>query len=199
MDRLPLYYFNIVTAVGQDNCITQSQHHIIWAEIEDAISTLEYTPKKMYHERIFTYNNSLLIIQPKDVPQLLDGIYMMPDGPNKTILRKLASLGASLVPCEEYDLFHTWQKNEATMLQKEKDGQSVSADEIGMQSVHLLTRNKIIGEVIAQTLSKDEAGILFLNHLHNLKGIMSERFLKEVLGLNVIEMNPYVREVNNGN
>jgi hypothetical protein len=149
-------------------------------------------PKKMYCEGVFTFNNRLIVIPPENVSEALNEIYKMPDGPIKKMFIKLAESGTSLVPCEEQQLLTAWNKGEAGILRKEKAGETISAEEIGGQSVYLLTRNKVIGQVIAQTLSEDETGILFLGSVHNLQGMMVN-YLREVHGLNVIEMNPHIR------
>jgi hypothetical protein len=150
-------------------------------------------PKKMYNEGLFTFNNTLLVIPSEDVPKALSEIYRMPDGNNKRMLLKLAHMGTSLVPCEEHELFMAWHKNETELSRKEEAGETICAEEIGQQAVYLLTRNKVIGQVIAQTLSEGEAGILFLGAVHNLKGMMADNYLRDTLGLNVIELNPHVR------
>jgi hypothetical protein len=109
------------------------------------------------------------------------------------MLIKLASMGTSLVPCEEHELLMAWRKNEAELSRKEETGEEISAEEIGQQALYLLTRNKVIGQVIAQTLPEDEAGVLFLGVVHNLKGMMSNNYLRNTVGLNVIELNPNIR------
>jgi len=146
----------------------------------------------MYNDGIFTFNNRLIVIPPENVSQALSEIYKMPEVQNRNVLLKLANLGTSLVPCEEQHLLTAWNENEAGMARKEGTGDTVSAEEIGRQSVYLLTRNKVIGQVIAQTLSEDEAGIVFLASVHNLEGMMVN-YLRDVQGLNVIEMNPHIR------
>ncbi len=196
MARLPLYYFNVINADGDIGTKTQgaeAQSRSVWTEIENAIDSLQPTPKKMYYEGLFTFNNRLIIIPPQDAPKALNEIYKMPDGRIKKILLKLADMGASLVPCEEPNLLTAWRRNDTELLRKEKTGEPISAEEIGQQSVHLLTRNKVIGQVISQTLSEDEAGVLFLGSAHNLQGMMADRYLRDTLGLNVIEMNPHMR------
>jgi hypothetical protein len=191
MMRLPLYYYNIGHPEPREKTNGVSDE-TPWAEMQDSIDSLQPLPTKMYHEGIFTFNNRLIIIPPKSVPDTLDKIYNMPDGQDKRILIKLAESGASLVPCEEQNLFMAWHKSETEILRKERAGQDISAEEIGIQSVYLLTRNKVIGQVIAQTLPEDEAGILFLRAQHNLQGMMVN-YLRDVQGLNVIEMNPQMR------
>ena len=196
MARLPLYYFNTVPAdsdVGIKNRFTEAQLRSIWTEIGDSIDSLQPEPKKMYNDGLFTFNNKLILIQPEDVPRALSEIYKMPEGYNKSVLLKLADMGTSLVPCEERELLMAWQKNETEILRKEEAGETISAEEIGQQSLFLLTRNKVIGQVISQTLSEDEVGVLFLSFDHNLKGMMANNYLRDVLGLNVIELNPQVR------
>lgn len=195
MSRKPLYYFNTVhgpttqdVKTGEDGSRLRS----IWNEIEKTLDSITPSPVKMYNEGLFTFNNMLIVIPPADVPKALDELYAMPEGHNKKLLLKLAAMGTSLVPCEERELLTAWRKGEAEMMRKEAVGVTVPAEEIGCQSVFLLTRNKVIGQVIAQTLSEDEAGVLFLNSVHNLKGIATGYF-RSVLGLNVIEMNPNVR------
>jgi hypothetical protein len=195
MARLPLYYVNIVhpghQAERKDHS-TEARLQSIWTEIEDSIDSLEPMPTKMYNDSVFTFNNRLIIIPPENVPEVLNEIYKVPEGQNKRMLLKLAGLGASLVPCEEHRLLMEWRKSETEMLRKERAGETISAEEIGRQSVYLLTRNKVIGQVIAQTLPEEEAGILFLGCIHNLEGMMVN-YLRDVQGLNVIEMNPHVR------
>ncbi|AFM24587.1 hypothetical protein [Desulfomonile tiedjei] len=193
MARLPLYYFNIVSHVGRTTQITEAQLQSIWSEIDRSIDSLQPPPKKMYNDGLFTFNNKLIVIPPGSVPDALKEIYKMPEGYNKRILLKLADMGTSLIPCEEHELLTAWQKNEAEIVRKEEAGETISAEEIGRQSLYLLTRNKVIGQVIAQTLSEDEAGVLFLGCVHNLKGMMANNYLTDTLGLNVIEMNPQVR------
>jgi hypothetical protein len=191
VDRLPLYYFNIVH--GDDQAGTKGlTTEELWAEIGDSIKSLQHIPKKMYHEGVFTFNNRLLVIPPESVSETLNKIYKMPEGQNKRALLKLAESGASLVPCEEQQLLMEWNKNDTEMVRKEGAGEAISAEEIAKQSVFLLTRNKVIGQVIAQTLSEDEAGVLFLGCVHNLEGMMVT-YLREVLGLHVMEMNPHIR------
>jgi hypothetical protein len=197
MKRLPLYYFNVIHTDNESAAKTrptEAQTPSVWTEIESSIDSLPHVPKKMYSDRLFTYNNALIVIPPADVPKALDELYMMPEGHNKRLLLKLADMGTGLVPCEERELFMAWRKNETELMRKEEAGETITAEEIGEQSVRLLTRNKVIGQVIAQTLAEDEAGILFLGHFHNLKGMMADNYLRDVLGLNVMEMNPYVRE-----
>jgi hypothetical protein len=196
MARLPLYYFNVPHSFDEVGIHTQSseaQSSSIWAEIDNCIDTLQPVPKKMYSESLFTFNNALLVIPSEDVPKALSDIYKIPEGHNKRILLKLADMGTNLVPCEEHDLLMAWQKNQAELSRKEEAGETITAEEIGQQAVYLLTRNKVIGQVIAQTLSEDEAGVLFLGVDHNLKGMMAENYLRDTLGLNVIELNPHVR------
>jgi hypothetical protein len=191
MARLPLYYFNIVHA--EDRAGTKSLFtEALWAEIQDSIDSLQHVPKKMYHDGIFTFNNRLIVVPPESVHETLNEIYKMPDGQNKKMLLKLANRGASLVPCEEQQLLTAWHKSEAEMLRKEEAGETISAEEIAKQSVYLLTRNKVIGQVIVQTLSEDEVGVLFLGSVHNLEGMMVN-YLRNIQGLNVIEMNPHIR------
>jgi hypothetical protein len=192
MGRLPLYYFNIVSESGIRAQVAEAQSRAIWTEIENSIDSLQPAPKKMYNDGLFTFNNALIVISPEDVPKALDELYKMPEGYNKKILLKLASMRASLLPCEEHELLKAWQKNEAELLRKDEAGETISAEEIGQQSLYLLTRNKVIGEVIAQTLSEDEAGVLFLGYLNNLQGMFAN-YLRDIVGLNVIEMNPHVR------
>lgn len=197
MTRLPLYYFNIPQIVDEGELHTSSseaQSRTIWTEIETLIDSLLPIPKKMYNERLFTFNNALLVIPSEDVPKALSDIYKMPEGHNRRMLLKLADMGTRLVPCEEHELLRAWQKNEAELSRKEKAGETISAEEIGQQALHLLTRNKVIGQVIAQTLSEDEAGVLFLGVDHNLRGMMANNYLRDALGLNVIELNPHVRQ-----
>lgn len=191
MARLPLYYFNMVHADYQAGRKDPS-NEALWAEIQDSIDSLQPVPKKMYCEGVFTFNNSLIVIPQKNVSEALNEIYKMPDGPSKKMLIKLADVGTSLVPCEEQRLLMAWKKSEAEILRKEGAGETISAEEIGGQSVYLLTRNKVIGQVIAQTLSEDEAGVLFLGSVHNLDGMMVN-YLRDVQGLNVVEMNPHIR------
>jgi hypothetical protein len=191
MERLPLYYFNIVDADDQRGTTGLTTEEL-WAEIQDSIDSLQHIPKKMYHEGVFTFNSRLIVIPPESVPQILNEIYEMPDGQNKEMLLRLAQSGASLVPCEEQQLLMAWNKSETAILKKEGVGDAISAEEIGKQSVYLLTRNKVIGQVIAQTLSEDEAGVLFLGSVHNLEGMMVH-YLRDVQGLHVIEMNPHIR------
>jgi hypothetical protein len=191
MERLPLYYFNIIHGDGQSKGDAQSAK-VVWTEIQDSIESLRPVPRKMYYDGIFTFNNRLIVIPSDDVSKALDEIYKMPDGQNKRILQRLAGRGTSLVPCEEQQLLAAWNKSETEILRKEGAGETISADEIGQQSVYLLTRNKVIGQVIAQTLAEDEAGILFLSYIHNLEGMMV-KYLRDVQGLNVMEMNPHVR------
>jgi hypothetical protein len=193
MARLPLYYFNIVSEVGRTTQITEAQSLSIWTEIESSIDSLKPAPKKMYNDGLFTFNNKLIVIPPENVSEALKEIYRMPEGHNKRILLKLADMGTSLVPCEEHELLMAWQKSEAEIVRKEEAGETISAEEIGKQSLYLLTRNKVIGQVVAQTLSEDEAGVLFLGSVHNLKGMMANNYLRDTLGLNVIEMNPQAR------
>lgn len=191
MERSPLYYFNIIHEDGRSNRKNQSAA-AVWTEIQDSVESLGFVPGKMYNEGIFTFNNRLIIIPPNDVSKALDEIYKMPDGPTKKVLQRLAGLGTSLVPCEEQQLLAVWNKSEEDILRKEETGETISADEIGRQSVYLLTRNKVIGQVIAQTLAEDEAGILFLSVIHNPAGMMVN-YLRDIQGLNVTEMNPHVR------
>ncbi len=193
MARLPLYYFNIISQVGKATQITEAQSQSIWTEIESSIDSLEPKPKKMYNDGLFTFNNKLIVIPPESVPDALNEIYKMPEGYNKRILLRLAHRETSLIPCEEHGLLMAWQKNEAEIIEKEEAGENISAEEIGKQSLYLLTRNKVIGQVIAQTLPEDEAGVLFLGFVHNLKGMMADHYLRDTLGLNVIEMNPQAR------
>lgn len=193
MARLPLYYFNIVSEAGRTAQITEAQSRSIWTEIESSIDSLKPAPKKMYNDGLFTFNNKLIVIPSENVSEALREIYKMPERHNKRILLKLADMGTSLIPCEEHELLMAWQKNEAEIVRKEEAGETISAEEIGKQSLYLLTRNKVIGQVIAQTLSEDEAGVLFLGSVHNLKGMMANNYLRDILGLNVIEMNPQVR------
>jgi hypothetical protein len=191
MARLPLYYFNIVHTedrAGREIPSTEA----LWAEINESIDSLEPMPKKMYHDGVSTFNNRLIVIPSENVSEALNHIYQMPDGHNKKVLLRLANVGISLVPCEEQQLLTAWHKTEAEMLRKERAGEAISAEELGTQSVYLLTRNKVIGQVIAQTLSEDEAGIVFLGSVHNLQGMMVH-YLRDVQGLNVIEMNPHMR------
>jgi hypothetical protein len=199
MVRLPLYYVNILQAADElKNPDSSYEAHArsTWTEIETLIDSLSQIPKKMYNEALFTFNNALLVIPPKDVAKALSDIYKMPEGFNRKILLKLADMGTSLVPCEDHELLEAWQKNQTEMLRKEEAGETISAEEIGRQALYLLTRNQVIGQVIAQTLSEDEAGILFLSVDHNLKGMMADNYLKETLGLNVKELNPHVRSSN---
>jgi hypothetical protein len=191
MPRLPLYYFNIIHADDQTGRKNQSTE-ALWAEIQDSIDSLQPMPKKMYYEGVFTFNNRLIVIPPENVSEALNEIYKMPDGQNRKMLIRLAESGTSLVPCEEQQLLMAWNKSEAEILRKEGAGETISGEEIGGQSVYLLTRNKVIGQVIAQTLSEDEAGVLFLGSLHNLEGMMVN-YLRDVQSLNVIEMNPHIR------
>jgi hypothetical protein len=196
MTRLPLYYFNILHSADELGIHTQSSEaksRSIWTEIEDLIDSLQPIPKKMYNETLFTFNNALLVIPPEDVPKALSDIYKMPGGYNKRMLLKLANMGASLIPCEEEELLMAWHKNETELSRKEEAGETISAEDVGQQAVYLLTRNKVIGQVIAQTLSEDEAGVLFLGVDHNLNGMMANNYLRDTLGLNVIELNPHVR------
>jgi hypothetical protein len=193
MARLPLYYVNIVGEQGGKPFFTEAQLQSVWTHIEESIGSLHPFPKKMYQDGLFTFNNSLLTIPPKDVPKALSEIYRMPEGHNKRILVKLADMGTSLVPCEEHEVLKAWRKNETELSRKEEAGEEITAEEIGQQAVYLLTRNKVIGQVIAQTLDEDEAGILFLGVVHNLQGMMADNYLREALGLNVIELNPQVR------
>lgn len=196
MARQPLYYFNILQAADEQaipSSFSETQSRSTWTEIETLIDSLLPIPKKMYNESLFTFNNALLVIRPEDVPKALSDIYKMPEAYNRRLLLKLADMGASLVPCEDHELLRAWQKNQAEMLRKEEAGEKISAEEIGRQTVYLLTRNKVIGQVIAQTLSEDETGVLFLSVDHNLKGMMANSYLKETLGLNVVELNPHVR------
>jgi hypothetical protein len=193
MARLPLYYFNIVGEQGGRPHLTAAQLQSVWTEIETSVGSLKHFPKKMYHDGLFTFNNTLLVIPPKDVPKALSDIYKMPEGYSKRMLIKLASMGASLVPCEEHELLMAWRKDETELSRKEEAGEEISAEEIGQQAVYLLTRNKVIGQVIAQTLPENEAGVLFLGVVHNLKGMMANNYLRDTLGLNVIELNPHVR------
>ena len=191
MARLPLYYFNIVHADDQERR-KGSSNEALWAEIQNSIDSLQPMPRKMYYEGIFTFNNRLIIIPPGNVSEALNEIYKMPDGPNKKVLLKLADGGTSLVPCEEQQLLMAWNKGEDEILRKEGAGETISAEEIGGQSVYLLTRNRVFGQVIAQTLPEDEAGIVFLGSIHNLEGMMVN-YLRDAQGLNVIEMNPHIR------
>lgn len=191
MQRLPLYYFNIVHEADRVAGKGPS-NEALWAEIQDIIDALQPMPKKMYYEGVFTFNNRLIVIPPEHVSEALNEIYKMPDGPHKKVLHKLADGGTSLIPCEEQQLLMAWNKLEADILRKEGSGEAISAEEIGGQSVHLLTRNKVIGQVIAQTLAEDEAGILFLGLVHNLHGMMVN-YLRDVQGLTVMEMNPHIR------
>ncbi len=191
MARLPLYYFNILHADDRAGRKGPS-NEALWAEIQDSIDSLQPMPEKMYYEGVFTFNNRLIVIPPENVSEALNEIYKMPDGPNRKMLLKLADVGTSLVPCEEQQLLTAWNKTEAEILRKEGTGETMSAEEIGGQSVYLLTRNRVIGQVIAQTLSEDEAGIVFLGSVHNLEGMMVN-YLTDVQGLNVIEMNPHIR------
>jgi hypothetical protein len=193
MARLPLYYFNIVGDEGGRPHVTEAQLQSVWTEIENSIDSLQPFPKKMYHDGLFTFNDMLVVIQPKDVPRALSDIYKMSQGHNKRMLIKLANMGTSLVPCEEHELLMAWRKNEAELSRKEESGEAISAEEIGQQALYLLTRNKVIGQVIAQTLPEDEAGVLFLGVVHNLKGMMSNNYLRDTVGLNVIELNPNIR------
>jgi hypothetical protein len=196
MTRLPLYYFNILHAADELGIHPQSSEaksRSIWTEIEDLIDSLQPIPKKMYNETLFTFNNALLIIPPEDVPKALSDIYKMPGGYNKRMLLKLANMGASLIPCEEQELLMAWHKNETELSRKEEAGETISAQDVGQQAVYLLTRNKVIGQVIAQTLSEDEAGVVFLGVDHNLNGMMANNYLRDTLGLNVIELNLHVR------
>lgn len=196
MARLPLYYFNILHAtdeLGTHTRSSEAQSRSIWTEIEDLIDSLQPIPKKMYNETLFTFNNTLLVITPEDVPKALSDIYKMPEGYNKRMLLKLANMGTSLLPCEEQELLIAWQKNGTELSRKEETGETISAEEIGKQALYLLTRNRVIGQVIAQTLSEDEAGVLFLGVDHNLNGMMANNYLRDTLGLNVIELNPHVR------
>ncbi len=191
MERLPLYYFNIVHTGGPAARKDRSAE-APWTEIQDSVASLHPIPKKMYNDGIFTFNNRLIVIAPEYVSKALDEIYKMPEGQNKRMLQKLAHLGSSLVPCEEQRLLAAWNESETEILRKEGAGETISAEEIGRQSVYLLTRNKVIGQVIAQTLAEDEAGILFLSFIHNPAGMMVN-YLRDVQGLNVIEMNPDLR------
>ncbi len=191
MVRLPLYYFNIGHTDTRSGT-KDSSSEALWAEVQDAIHSLQHAPKKMYHDGVFTFNNRLIIIPPESVPDSLNEIYRMPEGQNKKMLIKLAESGTSLVPCEEQQLLMAWNKSETEIIRKEIAGEAISAEEIGKQSVYLLTRNKVIGQVIAQTLSEDEAGVLFLGAVHNLEGMMVN-YLRDVQGLHVIEMNPHIR------
>jgi hypothetical protein len=193
MARLPLYYFNIVSEEGIRTHFTEAQMQSIWTEIENSIDSVKHFPKMMYNDGLFTFNNTLLVIPSKDVPKALSDIYKMSEGYNKRILLKLANMGASLVPCEEHELLMAWHRNETELSRKEEAGETISAEEIGQQALYLLTRNKIIGQVIAQTLPEDEAGVLFLGVVHNLKGMMANNYLRDTLGLNVIELNPHLR------
>jgi hypothetical protein len=193
MARSLVYYFNIISESGFRTQLTEAELRSAWTEIESSIDSLLPKPKKMYNEGIFTFNNSLMVMPPEDVPKALDNIYMMPDGYNKRILLKLADMGASLVPCEEPELLMAWRKNETELARKEEAGATISAEDIGKQSVYLLTRNKVIGQVISQSLSEDEAGVLFLGSVHNFNGMMANSYLRDTLGLNVIEMNPHFR------
>jgi hypothetical protein len=196
MAGLPLYYFNILQAADElsaPNSFSEAQSRSTWTEIETLIDSLLPIPKKMYNEGLFTFNNALLVIPPEDVPKALSDIYRMPEGYNRKILLKLAGMGTSLVPCEDRELLMAWQKNQSEMSRKEEAGEPISAEEIGRQALYLLTRNKVIGQVIAQTLSEDEAGVLFLSIDHNLNGMMANNYLKETLGLNVVELNPHIR------
>jgi hypothetical protein len=191
MARLPLYYFNIVHA--EDPAARESPStEALWAEINKSIDSLQPIPKKMYNDGVSTFNNRLIVIPSEHVSEALNHIYQMPDGQNKEVLLRLAHVGISLIPCEEQQLLMAWHKSEAEMLRKERAGEAISAEELGKQSVYLLTRNKVIGQVIAQTLSEDEAGILFLGSVHNLEGMMVH-YLRDVQGLNVVEMNPHMR------
>lgn len=189
--RLPLYYFNIGHMDSQ-TAIDSPSTEELWTEIQNCIDSLQHAPKKMYHTGVFTFNNRLLVIPPESVTAVLDEIYKMPDGRDKSMLIKLAASGTSLVPCEEQGLLMAWNMSETEILRKERKGETISAEEIGTQSVYLLTRNKVIGQVIAQTLDEDEAGILFLSSDQNLEGMMVN-YLRNVQGLNVVEMNPHVR------
>ena len=191
MARLPLYFCNIGHAGDQGRRASPS-HEALWVEIQESVDSLQTMPKKMYQEGVFTFNNRLMVIPPENVSDALNEIYRIPEGPNKEMLLRLAVAGTSLVPCEEQKLLMAWRKSEAEMLRKEGAGQTISAEEIGEQAVCLLTRNKVIGQIIAQTLSEDEAGILFLGSVHNLEGMMVN-YLRDVQGLNVIEMNPHMR------
>jgi hypothetical protein len=193
MARLPLYYFNIVSEEEMETHFTDAQLQSIWTDIENCIDSMKHFPKKMYNGGLYTFNNKLIVISPKDVPKALSEIYDMPEGHNKNMLLRLANMGTSLVPCEEHELLTAWQKNETKLLRKDEAGETISAEEIGQQSLYLLTRNKVIGQVIAQTLSEDEVGVLFLDFVHNLKGMMANNYLKDTLGLNVIELNPHIR------
>jgi hypothetical protein len=196
MTGLPLYYFNILHAADEwqnPDSFYEAQSRSIWTEVETLIDSLLPIPQKMYNEGLFTFNNALLVIPPSDVPRALSDIYKMPEGYNRKTLLKLADMGTSLVPCEDHELLKAWKKNEAEMLTKEEAGETISAEKIGQQALYLLTRNKVIGQVIARTLSEDEAGVLFLSVDHNLKGMMANNYLKETLGLNVVELNPHVR------
>lgn len=194
MPRLPLYYVNIVGEQKGRPLFPEGRLQSVWAEIEECIGSLQPFPTKMYQDAVYTFNNRLLVIPPKDVPRALTEIYGMPDGYNKRLLLKLAGRGTSLVPCDEQELLMAWSKNEAELWRKEEAGEEISAEEIGQQALYLLTRNKVIGQVIAQTLPEDEAGILFLGVVHNLEGMMADNYLRNALGLNVIELNPHVRE-----
>jgi hypothetical protein len=193
MARLPLYYFNIVSEEGVRPLLAEARLQSMWTEIENSIDSVKPLPKKMYNDRLFTFNNSLLVIPSKDVPKALSDIYRMSEGYNKRMLLKLADMGVSLVPCEEQELLMAWHKNEIELQRKEQAGETISAEEIGQQALYLLTRNKVIGQVIAQTLPEDEAGVLFLETVHNLNGMMANNYLRDTLGLNVIEINPHVR------
>jgi hypothetical protein len=193
MGRLPLYYFNIVGEEGRRPPFTEEHLQSVWTEIETSVGSLEHFPKKMYHDGLFTFNNTLLVIPPKDVPKALSDLYQMPEGHSKRMLTTLARMGTSLVPCEEREVLMAWRKNETELSRKEEAGEEISAEEIGQQAVYLLTRNKVIGQVIAQTLEENEAGVLFLGVVHNLKGMMTDNYLRDTLGLNVIELNPHVR------
>lgn len=190
-----LYYFNIVPGNGATDGksqFTEAQLRALWTEMEKSIDLLQPMPSKMYNEGLFTFNNMLIVIPPEDVPKALDELYKMPEGYNKRLLLKLADTGTSLVPCEEPELLAAWRQNENEMTRKEQAGETISAEEIGRQSVYLLTRNKVVGQVISQTLFEGEAGILFFSNVNNLKGIMVNYF-RSALGLNVIEMNPRIR------
>jgi hypothetical protein len=193
MARLPLYYFNIISEAGFKTRFTDAQLQSTWTEIGSSIDSLQPRPKKMFNEGLFTFNNTLIVMPPEDVAKALSDIYQMPEGYNKRILLKLANMGTSLVPCEEPELLMAWQKNETELSRKEEAGETISAEEIGQQSVYLLTRNKVIGQVISQSLSDDEAGILFLSSVHNFQGMMANNYLRDTLGLNVVEMNPHSR------
>ena len=78
MTRLPLFYFNIVhtyNEAGIKNQFREAQSQSIWTEIEDSIDSLQPIPKKMYSDGLYTFNNKLIVIPPKDVPKALSEIY----------------------------------------------------------------------------------------------------------------------------